>query len=55
MTPPQPTETMGDKSPKSKQKNQAQKQTKSDAAGQAKQRQIDSSREARGGVPPKKK
>ena len=46
---------MGDKSPKSKQKQQTQKQTKSDAAGQAKQRQIDSSREARSGAPPKKK
>jgi hypothetical protein len=55
VTQPQPTETMGDKSPKSKQKQQAQKQTKSDAAGQAKQRQIDSSREARGGGLPKKK
>jgi len=52
---PQPTETMGDKSPKSKQKQQSQKQTKNDAAGQAKQRQTDASREARSGGPPKKK
>lgn len=33
---------MGDKSPKSKQKNQAQKQSKTDASSQAKQRQTDS-------------
>ncbi|MEK7950707.1 hypothetical protein [Luteolibacter soli] len=46
---------MGDKSPKSKQKQQTQKQHKDDAAGQAKQRQADASREARGGAPPKKK
>jgi hypothetical protein len=37
---------MGDKSPKSKQKNQSQKQGKSDAASQAKQRQIASKAEA---------
>jgi hypothetical protein len=46
---------MGDKSPKSKQKNQSQKQGKSDAASQAKQRQIASKAEARTTPPPKKK
>lgn len=37
-----PTNPMGDKSPKSKQKNQNQKQTKSDAVHKEKQRVIDS-------------
>lgn len=45
---------MGDKNPKSKQKQQAQKQRKNDMAGQAKQRQFELNRESRGG-PPKKK
>lgn len=50
-----PTKTMGDKSPKSKQKSQSQKQIKADAAGQAKQRQIASKAEARATPPAKKK
>ena len=37
---------MGDKSPKSKQKNQAQKQSNVDAASQKKQRAIDSQKHA---------
>jgi len=46
---------MGDKSPKSKQKSQSQKQDKNDAAGKAKQRQIDSKKLPSGGAVPKKK
>lgn len=46
---------MGDKSPKSKQKSQSQKQSKDDAAGKAKQRQIDSKKMDGSAVPPKKK
>jgi len=44
---------MGDKSPKSKQKNQNQKQGKSNAASKEKQRVIDSKKNAV--VTPKKK
>ncbi len=46
---------MANKSPKSKQKSQSQKQTKNDAAGQAKQRQLASKAEARTTPPAKKK
>ncbi len=45
---------MGDKSPKSKQKDQAQKRHKEEAAGQAKQSRINAQRQPPGG-PPKKK
>ncbi|WP_265594603.1 hypothetical protein [Haloferula sp. BvORR071] len=46
---------MGDKSPKSKQKNQAQKASKDNAASQAKQRQTDARNQPAAGAPPKKK
>jgi hypothetical protein len=46
---------MGDKSPKSKQKNQAQKQSKATAASQQKQRVIDSRNQASAAATPKKK
>ncbi|MBC7980925.1 MAG: hypothetical protein H7Y36_10220 [Armatimonadetes bacterium] len=45
---------MGDKSPKSKQKSQAQKQGKNDASNKAKQSQIANKQQA-GAAPPKKK
>ncbi|NNC90612.1 MAG: hypothetical protein HKN82_19315 [Akkermansiaceae bacterium] len=46
---------MGDKSPKSKQKEKNQKQGKSDAANKEKQRLIASKQQARAAVPGKKK
>ncbi len=46
---------MGDKSPKSKQKNQSQKQGKNDASNAAKQRQIASKQVDKSAPPPKKK
>jgi len=52
----QTTETMGDKSPKSKQKNQVQKKSKADTASKSKQKDIASKQVDRsGGGPPKKK
>lgn len=46
---------MGDKSPKSKQKNKAQKQEKATASTKEKQRVIDGKRPGKPVVPPKKK
>jgi len=45
---------MGDKSPKSKQKNQDQKQGKNDASAKAKQKRIDD-KKAPGAAPPARK
>ncbi len=49
------SKTMGDKSPKSKQKDKNQKQGKADASRQAKQRAISNKQQDRGAVPAKKK
>jgi hypothetical protein len=46
---------MGDKSPKSKQKNQSQKQSKDDARATDKQKQIDAKQGAFAKANPKKK
>lgn len=46
---------MGDKSPKSKQKDQNQKQSKVDASRKAKQRAIADKQQVRAAVPGKKK
>lgn len=46
---------MGDKSPKSKQKNQAQKQGKADSNAKAKQKRIDDKQKPAGLTPPARK
>ncbi|WP_367870752.1 hypothetical protein [Luteolibacter sp. Populi] len=46
---------MGDKSPKSKQKSQAQKSSKDNASSQAKQKLIDSRNQSSPASSPKKK
>ncbi len=43
---------MGDKSPKSKQKNQSQKQAKADVSAKAKQQRIDEKQRPGGPTPP---
>ncbi|CAN5201969.1 hypothetical protein BH23VER1_BH23VER1_32860 [soil metagenome] len=46
---------MGDKSPKSQQKNKLQKQSKTDASNQKKSRDIANKQQANATPPPKKK